>query len=102
VWDVVVRVSVQWHNTLKSMHPWEIQDREDYPHPYPFVKNLKKERMRLPNEGSRIALAGFFGTVKFVGQVEGSSGIWLGVDWDDPLRGKHSGSKDGKIYFHCR
>ncbi|KAJ3515736.1 hypothetical protein NLJ89_g1578 [Agrocybe chaxingu] len=30
------------------------------------------------------------------------AGIWLGVEWDDPARGKHSGSKDGKQYFTCR
>lgn len=27
------------------------------------------------------------------------TGSWLGVEWDDSKRGKHSGSKDGKFYF---
>jgi Leucine-rich repeat (LRR) protein len=34
--------------------------------------------------------------------VKGSSGQWLGVEWDDPVRGKHDGSKDGIRYFSCR
>ncbi|XP_033368561.1 geranylgeranyl pyrophosphate synthase isoform X4 [Parus major] len=30
------------------------------------------------------------------------SGIWLGVEWDDPQRGKHDGSYEGIQYFTCR
>ncbi|KAH7107600.1 RNI-like protein, partial [Auriculariales sp. MPI-PUGE-AT-0066] len=26
---------------------------------------------------------------------------WLGVEWDDPQRGKHDGTKDGIQYFTC-
>ncbi|KAJ7481176.1 hypothetical protein B0H11DRAFT_2157842 [Mycena galericulata] len=56
----------------------------------------------LPTEGTRLSLAGSIGTVKFVGQVDNTSGVWLGVEWDDPKRGKHDGVKDGKRYFTCR
>ncbi|KAJ7161512.1 hypothetical protein C8R43DRAFT_1063744 [Mycena crocata] len=56
----------------------------------------------LPVEGTRLCLAGHFGTIKFVGNIENTSGIWLGVEWDDPKRGKHDGVKDGKRYFNCR
>ncbi len=28
-------------------------------------------------------------------------GAWLGVEWDDPSRGKHSGTHEGKLYFTC-
>ncbi|KAJ6525499.1 hypothetical protein DFH09DRAFT_1046450 [Mycena vulgaris] len=56
----------------------------------------------LPMEGTRLILAGYTGTVKFVGKVNNTSGIWLGVEWDDPKRGKHDGVKDGKRYFACR
>lgn len=41
------------------------------------------------------------GTVRFSGPVEQTSGTWLGIEWDDPKRGKHDGSKDGKQYFEC-
>ncbi|KAJ7461535.1 hypothetical protein FB451DRAFT_1268490 [Mycena latifolia] len=58
--------------------------------------------LQLPSIGTRLSLAGHTGTVKFVGEVENTSGIWLGVEWDDPQRGKHDGVKDGKRYFTCR
>ncbi|EKM55323.1 uncharacterized protein PHACADRAFT_173426 [Phanerochaete carnosa HHB-10118-sp] len=56
----------------------------------------------LPAVGARILLSGHFGTIRFVGAVEGTQGIWLGVEWDDPARGKHDGVKDSRRYFTCR
>ncbi|KAI9864795.1 MAG: hypothetical protein M1813_002565 [Trichoglossum hirsutum] len=41
-------------------------------------------------------------TVRYVGTVEGTKGDWLGVEWDDPSKGKHSGMHDGKRYFQCK
>ena len=58
--------------------------------------------MNLPSEGTRISFAGHLGTIKFVGPVSNTSGVWLGVEWDDPQRGRHDGIKDGKRYFTCR
>jgi tubulin-specific chaperone E len=58
--------------------------------------------MNLPLVGDRISYSNHLGTVKFVGSVENTSGTWLGVEWDDPKRGKHDGVKDGKRYFSCR
>ncbi|KAL2794756.1 hypothetical protein BJX66DRAFT_303101 [Aspergillus keveii] len=40
-------------------------------------------------------------TIRYVGKVEGTSGEWLGVEWDDPTRGKHSGQHQGTRYFTC-
>ncbi|KAL2814854.1 hypothetical protein BDW59DRAFT_19736 [Aspergillus cavernicola] len=40
-------------------------------------------------------------TIRYVGKVEGTSGEWLGVEWDDPTRGKHSGNHQGVKYFSC-
>ncbi|KAL2809912.1 hypothetical protein BJX63DRAFT_403819 [Aspergillus granulosus] len=40
-------------------------------------------------------------TIRYVGKVEGTSGQWLGVEWDDPSRGKHSGQHQGVRYFTC-
>ncbi|KAG5636409.1 hypothetical protein H0H81_008149 [Sphagnurus paluster] len=58
--------------------------------------------MDLPLLGSRIRLAGHLGTISYIGNVDNTSGTWLGIEWDDPLRGKHDGCKDGKRYFTCR
>ncbi|KIK58192.1 hypothetical protein GYMLUDRAFT_1006380 [Collybiopsis luxurians FD-317 M1] len=56
----------------------------------------------LPLVGDRISLSGYLATVKYVGNVENTTGIWIGVEWDSPERGKHDGVKDGKRYFSCR
>ncbi|XWS37429.1 hypothetical protein CRYUN_Cryun19dG0042200 [Craigia yunnanensis] len=42
------------------------------------------------------------GTVKYVGNVEGYSGTWVGVDWDNEGDGKHDGSINGVKYFLSR
>ena len=39
--------------------------------------------------------------VRYVGPVEGTDGEWVGVEWDDPTRGKHDGSHGGERYFEC-
>ncbi|KAF2993621.1 hypothetical protein E8E13_002300 [Curvularia kusanoi] len=41
--------------------------------------------------GKRLSFDGQLCTVRFRGVVEGTKGEWLGVEWDDPSRGKHSG-----------
>jgi dynactin complex subunit len=40
-------------------------------------------------------------TIRYVGSVEGTTGDWYGVEWDDPTRGKHSGEHKGVRYFTC-
>ncbi|KAF7637731.1 CAP-Gly domain-containing protein [Meloidogyne graminicola] len=47
----------------------------------------------------RILLNNSKGVVKYYGEVEGTNGVWVGVDWDDKYRGKHDGSYKGKKYF---
>ena len=51
--------------------------------------------------GDRISVNGDLGSVKWSGAILGSKGTWLGVEWDDPARGRHSGTKDGVHYFEC-
>ncbi|TFK76354.1 hypothetical protein BDN72DRAFT_830912 [Pluteus cervinus] len=58
--------------------------------------------MELPSVGTRLNLHGNIGTVRFVGPVDNTTGVWLGVEWDNPERGKHDGIKDNKRYFTCR
>ncbi|KAL9672728.1 hypothetical protein QQ045_028980 [Rhodiola kirilowii] len=50
------------------------------------------QRVHFVNDTRRI------GTVKYVGPVEGYSGVWVGVDWDNG-QGKHDGSVNGVTYF---
>ncbi|CAB3232661.1 unnamed protein product [Arctia plantaginis] len=49
--------------------------------------------------GSRVKCNDEFGTVKYIGEVHGYKGVWYGVEWDNPTRGKHDGSLDDVQYF---
>ncbi|KAM7511499.1 hypothetical protein LguiB_010374 [Lonicera macranthoides] len=55
--------------------------------------------------GQRVHSAGNsrrIGTVKYVGPVEGYSGNWVGIDWDNNEDGKHDGSINGVRYFKSK
>jgi tubulin-specific chaperone E len=52
--------------------------------------------------GQRISYDGALCTVRFVGEVSGTTGTWLGVEWDDSARGKHDGCHKGVRYFTCK
>lgn len=49
--------------------------------------------------GERLEVGGDRGTVRWVGQVDGTDGEWLGVEWDREGRGKHDGAHKGTTYF---
>ncbi|KAL7736706.1 hypothetical protein ACLKA6_015565 [Drosophila palustris] len=40
------------------------------------------------------------GTIMYNGELEGKTGIFIGVKYDEPL-GKNNGSVNGKVYFVC-
>ncbi|XP_041788956.1 tubulin-specific chaperone E isoform X2 [Chelmon rostratus] len=52
--------------------------------------------------GRRVSCGAERGTVQYVGPVPPTAGLWLGIEWDHPERGKHNGSHDGVQYFTCR
>jgi hypothetical protein len=56
----------------------------------------------LPAIGTRFSLGSSRGTIRYVGEVPPTKGIWIGVEWDDASRGKHSGTRDNVCYFTCR
>ncbi|KJR81668.1 uncharacterized protein SPSK_00735 [Sporothrix schenckii 1099-18] len=52
--------------------------------------------------GQRRSYDGALCTVRYIGEVAGTAGgTWLGVEWDDPTRGKHDGVHKGVRYFAC-
>uniref|UniRef100_A0A3Q2YUT6 Tubulin-specific chaperone E n=1 Tax=Hippocampus comes TaxID=109280 RepID=A0A3Q2YUT6_HIPCM len=52
--------------------------------------------------GRRVSCGEHRATVRFVGGVPPTAGVWLGVEWDEPARGKHDGCHEGVRYFTCR
>lgn len=52
--------------------------------------------------GKRLSFSAQLCTVRYHGPVAGTTGPWLGVEWDDPTRGKHNGSHQGTKYFTCK
>ncbi|KAK1755181.1 hypothetical protein QBC47DRAFT_323971 [Echria macrotheca] len=52
--------------------------------------------------GQRRSYDGALCTVRYTGEVAGTSGSWLGVEWDDGSRGKHDGQHNGVRYFSCK
>jgi hypothetical protein len=52
--------------------------------------------------GQRISFDSHLCTVRYIGAVAGTQKEWLGVEWDDPTRGKHDGEYQGVRYFSCK
>lgn len=55
-----------------------------------------------PPLGARVLLGGrYAATVRYVGPVDGQSGTWAGIEYDEAGRGKHDGCHAGRRYFTC-
>ncbi|XP_052768740.1 tubulin-specific chaperone E-like isoform X1 [Mya arenaria] len=52
--------------------------------------------------GDRLECDGCLATIRFIGEVPPTKGVWLGVEWDDPERGKHNGTHEGHTFFTTR
>ena len=63
-----------------------------------YGSNLKS-KMSVFHIGQRLSYSGSLCTVRYIGPVAGTEGEWLGVEWDNVSRGKHSGQHGGKRYF---
>lgn len=51
--------------------------------------------------GQRRSYSGALCTIRYCGPLSGTKGEWLGVEWDEPTRGKHDGKHDGQQIFQC-
>ena len=51
--------------------------------------------------GQRLSYEGALCTVRYIGVLNGLKGDWLGIEWDDPQRGKHDGQHQGRVLFKC-
>ena len=69
--------------------------------PFSFVGRHHIQMATQFYNGKRLSFDGQICTVRYFGEVKGTKGEWLGVEWDDPTRGKHSGENAGIRYFEC-
>lgn len=49
----------------------------------------------------RISVGGCKGTVRYLGSLNDTGIQWVGVEWDEPSRGRHSGTYEGRSIFSC-
>ena len=66
----------------------------------PFLQNLSlgsRVKVDLSSSGTYIRL----GTVRYVGETDFAQGLWVGIEYDEPV-GKNDGSVNGTVYFDCR
>jgi hypothetical protein len=54
------------------------------------------------NVGQRVSFSSALCTIRYIGPVQGTEKEWLGVEWDDPSRGRHDGEHKGFRYFTCK
>lgn len=52
--------------------------------------------------GSRLSYNGNTCTIRFIGKIPPWDVTAYGVEWDNPEKGKHSGTLDGTKYFKCK
>lgn len=61
-----------------------------------------------PSVGKRIEYLGALGTIRYVGPLKhedekaNPDENWIGVEWDEPSRGRHNGTVQGVQYFKCK
>lgn len=71
------------------------------------VTQLTRQHQKMENSlrvGQRIRVgSNQVASVRYIGGLDGHPGtVWVGLEWDDPSRGKHDGSLNGRRYFSCR
>lgn len=69
----------------------------------PYAKEILTQTMDPATfyPGKRLSYASQLCTLRYHGPVTDTSGPWLGVEWDDPTRGKHNGAHNSHQYFTC-
>jgi hypothetical protein len=71
-----------------------------------FPKNINKDKIENLDLtvfiNRRVEVTEHVGTVKYIGKLHHTKGgdeVWVGIEWDDPERGKHNGTVENFCYF---
>lgn len=101
MFDCVISFFSIYRENFKMTNPSFSELIQDMP-PSPTSSTME-DSIEL-SVGQRVHASGDprrIGTVRYVGALEGYSGIWIGVDWDNG-EGKHDGTVNGFKYFEAR
>ncbi len=94
--DAIDRI-VFWPRCTQSAHQsYEIQIAV-----HTFDQNSAMDASSPQEVGCRVQVVKDRATVRYIGNVRGQEGTWVGVEWDDVSRGKHDGTAGGVKYFEC-
>ncbi|CAG8521457.1 5927_t:CDS:10 [Dentiscutata erythropus] len=66
-----------------------------------MVDSFNEHKVDTTLLNKRIQFEDQLATVRYVGPVPPTKGEWLGVEWDNVVRGKHDGLHEGTRYFTC-
>ncbi|KAI9921087.1 hypothetical protein PsorP6_001385 [Peronosclerospora sorghi] len=95
-----LEVLVSSGESSKDADTASIASVDEYVTPRPQVKALAGFNIDL---GDRVCIAEkeLFGIVRYLGEITGVKGMWVGIELDE-AHGKNDGSVKGRYYFRCK
>jgi hypothetical protein len=60
-----------------------------------------KASLRVGQRVRKLGTAAQLGSIRFVGELDGRPGVWVGVEWDEIGAGDTNGELNGRRYFTC-
>lgn len=60
-----------------------------------------KSSLRVGQRARKLGTANQTGVIRYVGELEGRQGVWVGVEWDTLGLGDTTGDLNGRRYFVC-
>ena len=60
-----------------------------------------KASLRVNQRVRRLGTANQLGAIRYIGELDGRPGVWVGVEWDELGLGDTMGELNGRRYFVC-